>query len=368
MKDAKLEQLKKMFGLYQSMNRKRSLTDQLLAVPKPDKPKGAMPQIRSETRDGIHQADLLFLPYITNRRDYRYLLVVVDAWSKLVDFEPLKTKDSSIVRDAIKKIYKRKFLSKPLQIQVDAGSEFKGDFRRWAIAEGVELRVAVTGRHRAQGLVEAHNARISTALNHYLVNKELITGKKQVKWWLAIDKLRELLNYDAKSKLHKIEEQEKKTIALPKCAGKSCELLEAGTKVRRQLDYPITATNQSEKLHGIFRKGDIRWENVVREIDSFYLRPHQPPLYILKDIDNVAYTRNQLQLVHENEEPVILANEKHEGKFEIEKILKRVKKKNRIYFVVQWKGFTIPTIEPRSTLIKDVPKVVKEFESKSKKN
>jgi hypothetical protein len=84
-------------------------------------------------------------------------------------------------------------------------------------------------------------------------------------------------------------------------------------------------------------------------------------LYQLDNNDQVGYTKNQLQQVDDKEElPERIADEK----YVIEKLVKRFKKNNKIYFTVKWKGYTKTTDEPRSEIIKDVPDLVKAFEDK----
>jgi len=56
--------------------------------------------------DATAQADLLFLPH---DKGYKYALVVVDLGSRLVDAEPLKTKDAATVRDACKAVFARPY-------------------------------------------------------------------------------------------------------------------------------------------------------------------------------------------------------------------------------------------------------------------
>lgn len=62
-----------------------------------------------------------------------------------------------------------------------------------------------------------------------------------------------------------------------------------------------------KKLHGKFRKTDIKWNPTVREIKEILLKPGFPPMYLLDGhegdikVDPVAYTRNQLQVIPQNE-------------------------------------------------------------------
>jgi hypothetical protein len=77
---------------------------------------------------------------------------------------------------------------------------------------------------------------------------------------------------------------------------KNTNILEEGIKVRVALDYPISA-GTGEKLHGKFRAGDIRWSKEIHTIDKVILTPNQPISYLVSDIHNASYLRNQLQLV-----------------------------------------------------------------------
>ena len=124
--------------------------------------------------------------------------------------------------------------------------------------------------------------------------------------------------------------------------------------MRIQLDNPIDYTT-GKRLHGKFRAGDIRWENQIRQITRLYLRPGQPPMYQVDDNMKVAYSRGQLQVVSADE---LRPTNQSQHKFIIEKLLKRFKTKNKVYFQVLW-----DTNEPRTNLMKDVPELVEQFEN-----
>jgi len=120
-----------------------------------------MPRFQQVARNHPHQADILYLPHDDGNK---YLLVVVDVGSRHVDAEPLKSRTSEDTLSAIKKMYKRKHLDQPKRIEVDAGSEFKNKFSKWCHNENIVLRVAKTGRHRQQAIVERMNQTIGKAL------------------------------------------------------------------------------------------------------------------------------------------------------------------------------------------------------------
>ena len=54
------------------------------------------------------------------------------------------------------------------------------------------------------------------------------------------------------------------------------------------------------------------------------------------------------------------------NKFVISSLVKPVIKNNQAYYEVKWKNFNETTIEPRSVLIKDVPKMINQYEKKKK--
>ena len=75
-------------------------------------------------------ADLLFLP--TTSQGYMYCLVVVDLFTSAFDIQEIKDKQASTVLNAIKEIYKRKYVKEPYgSLQTDSATEFKGIFQKW---------------------------------------------------------------------------------------------------------------------------------------------------------------------------------------------------------------------------------------------
>jgi len=70
-------------------------------------------------------ADLIEVNNIAKyNRGYRYLLTVVDVFSKHAWVEPVKNKTGKTVMDAMTKILKRSEGRKPLNLQTDDGKEF----------------------------------------------------------------------------------------------------------------------------------------------------------------------------------------------------------------------------------------------------
>jgi hypothetical protein len=284
----------KTFGLYPDRKTKPSLVQQLMKVP-PKETKKNMPKRHARfTAPGyIQQADLLFLP--TDPDGSKYALVVVDIATGIVDAEPLANKSQDDVLKAFQQIYKRKILTIPKALlQVDQGTEFKGNVANWFSDNNVMIRRGQAGRHRQQANVEAKNKIIARALFLDMHEKELETGETVTDWVENLPQVIKIINnHTKKTKKHKYEPFKDTDI---RCDGKSCTLLKKGTKVRRILDEPRDPGTNT-KLIGKFRATDTRWENKERKIEGVILHPDQPPMYQISGMHNVLYTREQLQII-----------------------------------------------------------------------
>lgn len=330
---------------------------------KKDKGK-AMPTFQRFAPGLVQQADLLFMP---QDKQYKYALVLIDNGSRKVEAEPLKSKKSNDVKKGFESIYKRNVLTIPKKIEVDAGTEFKGDVASYFEKKHVDMRIAKRGRHRQQALVERANQTIGTSLLKRMTAQELLTGEPSREWVSEIKSIIESMN----KRVMKPRENKNETIIVEPS---SKELLPIGTKVRVALDDPVETTSLKEKrLPGRFRAGDPKWSQTVRTIKEILMKPNFPPMYLLNgnvgdsQIEPVAYTRNQLQVIPENEEapdPSVIRGKP--TTYVIEKIIKKVKVGRTYKYEVKWKGYTNTTMETKTSLQKDVPDMLKEFELKLK--
>ena len=49
-----------------------------------------------------------------------------------------------------------------------------------------------------------------------------------------------------------------------------------------------------------------------------------------------------------------------------EKIIEKQKIRNRIYYLIKWKGIKEPSLEPKTSLIKFIPDMINEYEENKK--
>jgi hypothetical protein len=344
------DKLRKKFGM-QKDKKERTIVNNLTAVPKVDTPINT-PNTEVFDNNSTHQIDLIMMPH---DEGYKYILVCVDLASRNVGAEPLKDKTAAQCLKALLQIYKTsKFLKMPEILEMDPGSEFKGEFEKYFLSKNVTMKYKKTGRHRSQAVVETFNGMIGRALNKRMLADEISTNEISVNWVDDLQDLVKLLNHIIASKKRKpnsIRDKLSHHGMAPVAEGDARDMLSVGTKVRIILDEPRNI--QGTKLHGTFRNGDIRWEVQPRTIVFLSLRPNQPPMYMVSGINNAAYTKNQLQVVSENERPPPVEAVK---KFVIDKIVGKRILKGKPQYLIHWKNFdkSNDSWEPASEIPKSI--------------
>lgn len=276
--------------------------------------------------------------------------MVVDLATRKVDGEPLKTKRAEEVLEAFKAIYGRGRLKPPTaRLEVDLGTEFKGCVKKYFEKEiGIQVRVGQRDRKKQQGYAEIANKLVGTPLHKRMAGQELLTGEISREWIEDFRIMVDTLNKNWQ------RSPPPRPSGSTICTGDECNLLPEGTLVRVLLDAPRGVVG--EKLHGTFRASDIRWDPEIRKIIHILLHPEQPPMYLISG-KTAVYTKNELQVVPENENPpppsIIRGNPEH---YIAEKIIKRRTRKGKVQCLVKWKGFpeTDATWEPIENLPKSV--------------
>jgi hypothetical protein len=335
---------------------------------KPRKEKGQnMPTFQHQKINMIHQADLLFLP---TDEGFKYLLVVVDIGSRLCDAVPLKTKEANEIIKAFETIYKRRNskLKYPKNMEVDAGSEFKGNVKEYFLNKNMSVRVAKAGRHRQQAIVERKNQTIGYVLHQRMNAQELLTGQTSRQWVKFLPKVIKVINEEVEKR------KPPKYIDEPLGQGNTLDLIPIGSKVRTVSEKPRDVANDNV-LFGNFRKSDIRWNQKQRTVKEILIKPNFPPMYLLdgnigkRKVEPIARTKEQLQIIKPNEEApegekVIDEIVGKQDTNIVEHILNKKKIGNLTYYLIKWKGYKEPTWAPRKELIKIkiVKKMIEDFE------
>ena len=326
-----------------------SMVKNLLKVP-PKEKKNIQPHTVASKIFASEQLDTLYLP---DDDGYKYLLVIVDIATRKCDAEPMKKRDAKTTINALEKIFKRKVIKPPKRLEVDSGSEFKGDFEKH-FKKFFEIFRKETGRHRQQSVVESKNQQIGKIINAKMTADEVNNDEVSREWVKFVPQIVKLLNEHFSYEVQHIEPS-----ALPRTDKNTNEILEIGTKVRIQLDNPIDYV-EGKKLGGKFRTGDIRWTKKIGKITRFFIRPDQPVMYQVDDNDNVAYTRPQLQIVGNNEvKPPTTKQTKHYA----QEIVSKRLVKGKTYYKIRWEDNDI-TEQDSKQVQEELPDLLKDFKKK----
>jgi hypothetical protein len=298
----------------------------------------------------IYQADLLFLP---NDGGNKYCLTVVDTNNHAVDAEPLKSKNPREIVNAFEKIFKRKYLPLPkYSVETDPGGEFKNDtVANYLNKNKIFLRIGTSGRSNQQSVVEHYNGLIATLLFKLMTVDELTHGIESHEWVESLPKIIELLN--------KYKTKKKQREEIDVLATSTEDIIPIGTSVRYALDKPRNVIDE-KRLHGKLRATDVRWSLKPSKIKFISLRPDQPVLYELDNVKSNFFTRNQLQLIEDDEKLPVARKQ------EVVKILKKFKKNGRVAYTIKFDDGDIED-QFRTKLIKEIPDLIAEFEKKNSK-
>ena len=100
-------------------------------------------------------------------------------------------------------------------------------------------------------------------------------------------------------------------------------------------------------IKGHFRAGDQRYAQDIYQIVGYVFDPHQPILYKinkkLKPHEKAVYTRQQLQIVKNDEEdvPASIASNNTSGEYAIRRLIDKRTRGNKIEYLVQWRGYPV---------------------------
>jgi hypothetical protein len=113
--------------------------------------------------DTLYQMDLIDMGIKNMDRNYRYILVLVDAFSKKAYTKPLITKTAEAIFKAFREIYD-KYRLDFRTLMTDNGSEFKGKLEEFLKNNDIKHITGIAGRPQSQGIVERLNGTIKNLI------------------------------------------------------------------------------------------------------------------------------------------------------------------------------------------------------------
>lgn len=260
------------------------------------------------------QIDLVeMIPYAAVNNGYKYLLTVIDIFSKKAYARPIKSKTAEAVTSAMESVL-NEIDTPPNNVHCDMGKEFlNSKFKN--LMKKCNINLYNTFSHLKASIVERFNRTLKTKMwKRFSLNGSY-------KW---IGMLPSLLR-EYNNTVHR-------TIKLkPNEVKKEHEPILLNSVYKNVITVPKHKFNVGDhvrisKYKGVFTKGyEPNWSTEIFIIDSIY--PTVPVTYLLKDKENVLISGK----FYEQE----LQKVKNKDVYLIEKVLK--KKGNKI--LVKWLGF-----------------------------
>jgi len=115
----------------------------------------------------ILQMDLIDMSDIAStNRNFKYLLVVIDVFSRFAFVVPLRSKDAETVTEALKDIIHE---TQPTIINTDLGSEFiSQSFKKLIERQGAEINYVAVNEHKKLAIVDRFVRTLREKINMYL--------------------------------------------------------------------------------------------------------------------------------------------------------------------------------------------------------
>lgn len=267
-------------------------------------------------------ADLIEFP--TTPDGYKYLFTIVDLYTLEFDMEPVKTKDSSSVLDAMLKCFNRKpnYIGKPFaSINTDGGSEFKSVYHKWIFDNNIYHKVSAPYRHKQQSVIESLNKQLTRIIMLY--NNKVDDDN----WIKILPELRIELNDHRKKLFEKTLKIYNKTNKIEFKDYKELPKFKVGDTVHFRLDYPENKDLEKQSTHN-FRSGDFMWSKETRKIVKVIFMETQPYYrYVLDSKPSLSFSEYEL-----------LPAKVDYNTYKVKQIIGKKTEKKITYYLVWYKG------------------------------
>lgn len=275
-------------------------------------------------KDEQWQADLAEMP---QDKGYRYILVVIDVFTKYVWAVPLKRKDPESVREGFKHIFKDRRI--PCKLQTDKGKEFDNKVMRPFYEKHNILYFTSTNKTYKCSVVERLNRTLKGRMYRYFTS----IGKRQ---W--IDKLHDFVDsynnsYHTSIKMTPVEASESDNAEVFRNlygvdSINDLRKKEENTR-KKQKKIAIGSTVRVAYDRDAFDKG--YFSTFTDAIGKVYKQSQQGiPMYFLKDYSGETVPR---RFYRQELQPI------PEPTYRIEKILKTRVKDGKKQYYVKWLNY-----------------------------
>ncbi|CAP27572.1 Protein CBG07546 [Caenorhabditis briggsae] len=267
------------------------------------------------------QSDLVeMIPYAEENNDFKYLLTVIDCFSKYAWVIPLKTKTGKETASALQTIFKHR---KPQKMQTDNGKEYYNKEMKLLFKES-DIRHFSTYSDKKASIIERFNRTLKEKM------WKMFTYQGDHKWTKILDKLVSGYNNHFHRGIKMTPIEASKTENVQKVHDNlfpSKKLFEESPKSKFKIDDTVRIT----KYKAVFAKGYLpNWSTEMFKISEVH--PGEVISYSIRDLAD-----EEIKGKFYEEELTFFNNVNDEHK--IESILKRRTRKGQKELFVKWYGY-----------------------------
>lgn len=270
-------------------------------------------------KDSLWQADLIDFPQLAKHNDnHRYILIVIDVFSRKLSARATQTKTASEVSRVFKEIIANEN-RKPIQLHTDQGSEFMGK-QFQTMLRNYKIQHYVTRNDTKASLAERVIKSIKSKLFRYFTHSNS---------YRYVDVLQDFI-HSYNNTVHSSIGMKPNEVNWDNQED-VWQLQYHNHHYNTNYNFNIGDRVRISKYSGKFDKGYIPlWSDEIFTISERHLT--DPPVYSLKDDNDTVllgtWYEHELQKV-----------KKQDDTYKIESILGKRKLKGKIQYLVRWKGY-----------------------------
>ena len=239
------------------------------------------------------QADLVEMgKFAKENKNYKYMLTVIDIFSRYAYARPLKNKSGPEVADALKDIFKENRYITPKFIQTDQGKEFYNK-HVLELLKKYDVKLFSVFTDQKSAVVERFNRTLKERMYRYF------TFQGNHKWLEILPKLIKSYNNTYHSSIEQTPASVNKNNEMNVWLRQYSDLQSAN---HTKADYNIGDRVRISKQRGVFKKGYLPgWSDEEFTIHSINTK-YKPILYYLQDDDGEilqgGFYKQELQKVN----------------------------------------------------------------------